>query len=159
MKDSCLGVGKGRGKMDTKRNYPSELLEFINDDRVTKDSVINALYDLIVACEQHDKLLTKLSAYGCFDDILEQIMDYLTPKPDPLDESNKSPRLDCAGDRWAWSHRYERWVVTDVNTDNETNAEKRFDPAYPGRTFVLGLKTVLALDNWCGPLRFAGDDV
>ena len=83
----------------------------------------------------------------------------LTPKPDPLDESNKSPRIDCAGDRWAWSHRYERWVVTDVNTDNETNAEKRFDPAYPGSTFVLKLDTVIALNNWCGPLRFAVDDV
>ena len=145
--------------MDTKRNYHSELLEFISDDRVSKESVINALSDLIEACEQHDKLLTKLSNEGCFADTLQRIMDELTPKPDPLDESNKSPRIDCAGDRWAWSHRYERWVVTDVNTDNETNAEKRFDPAYPGSTFVLKLDTVIALNNWCGPLRFAVDDV
>ena len=150
----------GKNKMDTKRNYHSELLEFISDDRITKDSVINALSDLIVACEDHDKLLTKLSnVNGCFADTLERIMDELTPKPDPLDESNKSPRLDCAGDRWAWSHRYERWVVTDVNTDNETNAEKRFDPAYPGSTFVLTLDTVTTLNNWCGPLKFAVDDV
>ncbi len=146
----------GKNKMDTKRNYHSELLEFISDDRVTKDSVIHALSDLIVACEQHDKLLTKLSNEGCFEYTLAQIMNELAPKPDPLDESNKSPRLDCAGDRWAWSHRYERWVVTDVNTDNETNAEKRFDPAYPGSTFVLKLDTVTALDNWCGPVVFAG---
>ena len=152
-------ITRDKNKMDTERNYHSELLEFISDDRVTKDSVIIALSDLIVACEQHDKLLTKLSNEGCFVDTLERIMDELTPKPDPLDESNKSPRLDCAGDRWAWSHRYERWVVTDVNTDNETNAEKRFDPAYPRSTFVLKLDTVTALDNWCGPLRFAVDDV
>ena len=142
--------------MITKRNYHSELLEFISDDRVTKDSVIHALSDLIVACEQHDKLLTKgTSDKGCFADTLQSIMNELTPKPDPLDESNKSPRLDCAGDRWEWSHRYARWVVTDVNTDNETNAEKRFDPAYPGSTFVLKLDTVTALDNWGGPVVFA----
>ena len=147
----------GRNKMDTKRNYHSELMEFISDDRVAKESVIHALSDLIVACEKHDELLTKLSSGdGCFADTLARIMDELAPKPDPLDESNKSPRLDCAGDRWAWSHRYERWVVTDVNTDNETNAEKRFDPAYPGSTFVLKLYTVRALDNWCGPVVFAG---
>ena len=149
-------ITRGRNKMDTKRNYHSELLEFISDDRITKDSVIHALSDLIVACEQHDKLLTKLSNEGCFADTLAQIMDELAPKPDPLDESNKSPRLDCAGDRWEWSHCYARWVVTDVNTDNETNAEKRFDSAYPGSTFVLKLDTVRALDNWCGPVVFAG---
>ena len=119
-----------------------------------------ALYDLINACEQCDELLTKLSnGKGYFADTLKRIMNELTPKPDPLDESNKSPRIDCAGDRWAWSHRYVRWVVTDVNTDNETNAEKRFDPAHPGSTFVLKLDTVIALNNWCGPLRFAVDDV
>ena len=146
----------GKNKMDTKRNYHSELLEFISDDRVTKDSVIRALSDLIVACEQHDKLLTKLSNEGCFEYTLAQIMDELaTPKPDPLDESNKSPRIDWAGDRWAWSRLYERWVVTDVNTDNETFTEKRFDPAYSGSTFVLKLDTVTALDNWCGPVVFA----
>ncbi len=154
--DRYFSTANGGNKMDTKRNYHSELLEFISDDRVTKDSVIHALSDLIVACEQHDKLLTKLSNEGCFEYTLAQIMNELAPKPDPLDESNKSPRLDCAGDRWAWSHRYERWVVTDVNTDNETNAEKRFDPAYPGSTFVLKLDTVTALDNWCGPVVFAG---
>ena len=157
---SCWqGERVGKNKMDTKRNYHSELLEFLNDDRVTKDSVINALSDLIVACEQHDKLLTKLSNEGCFEYTLAQIMNELAPKPDPLDESNKSPRIDSAGDRWAWSHRYGRWVVTDVNTDNETNAEKRFDPAYPGLTFGLELHTAKELDYWCGPLRFAVDDV
>ena len=148
-----------KNKMDTKRNYHSKLVDFVSDDRVSKESVINALSDLIDACEQHDELLTKLSNEGCFEYTLALIMDELTPKLDPLDESNKSPRIDCAGDRWAWSHRYVRWVVTDVNTDNETNAGKRFDPAYPGSTFVLKLDTVLALDNWCGPLRFAVDDV
>ena len=150
----------GKNKMDTKRCYHSELAGFISDDRVTKESVIVVLSELIGACEQHDELLTKLSSgNGCFADTLARIMNELTPKPDPLDESNKSPRIDCAGDRWAWSHRYERWVVTDVNTDNETNAEKRFDPAYPGSTFVLKLDNVIALNNWCGPLKFAVDDV
>ena len=143
-------------KMDTKRNYHSELLEFISDDRVAKDSVIHALSDLIVACEEHDKLLTKLSSgNGCFADTLARIMDELTPKPDPLDELNKSPRLDYAGDRWEWSPRYERWVVTKVDRDRQTNGEKRFDPAYPGASFVLKLDTALALDNWCGPLEYA----
>ena len=76
-----------------------------------------------------------------------------------MDNSIKSPRLDCAGDRWEWSPRYERWVVTKVDRDRQTNPGKRFDPAYPGVTFVLGLNTAKELDDWCGPLRFAVDDV
>ena len=78
---------------------------------------------------------------------------------DVTDNSIKSPRIDYAGDRWEWSPRSERWVVTKVDRDSQRNREERFDPAYPGVSFVLKLDTALALDNWCGPLRFAVDDV
>ena len=49
--------------------------------------------------------------------------------------------------------------MTKVDRDRQTNWEKRFDPAYPGVTFVLGLNTAKELDDWCGPLKFAVDDV
>ena len=79
-----MSQGKGRDmgdKMDTKRNYLSELAEFVSDNRVTKGSVIDALYDLIAACEEHDEMLNKLSSgNGCFADTLARIMDELTPK-------------------------------------------------------------------------------
>ena len=114
----------GKNKMDTKRCYHSELSEFVNDDWVTKESVIEALSDVIAACEQHDNLMTKLSTHkGCFTDDLARIMNELTPKPDPLDESNKSPRIDSDGDKWEWSEFLGHWVLTEPNKakrpDNE----------------------------------------
>ena len=143
--------------MDTKRNYHSELAGFISDDRITKESVIVVLYDLIDACEQHDELLTKLSnGNGCFADTLARIMDELAPKPDPLDESNKSPRIDCDGDKWEWSGFLGQWVLT------ETNGNKRYDeviplddPGYRYYYTTFKFETVHSLDEWCGPLEYA----
>ena len=124
------------------------LFENIDDIATIKQDLMNVIRSVI---QNSDNM-----SYDEFWDALYAISSLLR---DVTDNRIKSPRIDCAGDRWAWSHRYERWVVTDVNTDNETNAEKRLDPAYPGVTFVLGLNTVTALDDWCGPLRFAVDDV
>ena len=144
-------------KMDTKRNYLSELAEFVSDDRVTKGSVIDALYDLIAACEQHDKLLTKLSSgNGCFADTLARIMDELTPKPDPLDESNKSPRIDSDGEKWEWSGFLSQWVLTEPNKDSERFNEgiTQDDPGYCYFYSDLKFKTVRSLDSWWGPLEY-----
>ena len=134
--------------MDMDKIYCGLLLENIGDGAATKQDLVDALRSVV---QNSDNL--------SYDDFWGVLYARLCSLHDVTDNSIKSPRIDCAGDRWAWSHRYERWVVTDVNTDNETNAEKRFDPAYPGATFVLKLDTALALDNWCGPLRFAVDDV
>ena len=147
----------GKNKMDTKRNYLSELAEFVSDDRVTKGSVIDALYDLIAACEQHDKLLTKLSSgNGCFADTLARIMDELTPKPDPLDESNKSPRIDSDGEKWEWSEFLGQWVMTEPNKDSErlNDGINQDDPGYCYFYSDLKFKTVRSLDSWCGPLEY-----
>ena len=144
--------------MDTKRNYHSELLEFISDDRVSKDSVIHALSDLIVACEQHDKLLTKLSnGNGCFEDTLARIMDELVPKPDPLDESNKSPRIDSAGDKWEWSEFLGYWVMTESNKVDRPDIVgiSPNDPGYCYHYTDLRFDSVYSLDDWFGPLEYA----
>ena len=143
--------------MITKRNYHSELAEFVSDDRVTKGSVIDALYNLIAACEQHDELLTKLSSGdGCFADTLARIMDELNPKLDPLDESNKSPRIDSDGDKWEWSEFLGFWVLT------ETNGNKGYDGVIPlddpeYRYYYTDFKfdTVHSINEWCGPLEYA----
>ena len=124
------------------------LLENIDDTAKIKHDLVNVIRSVF---QNSDNM--------SYDEFWDAVYARLSLLRDVTDNRIKSPRIDCAGDRWAWSHRYERWVVTDVNTDNETNAEKRFDPAYPGSTFVLKLDTVTALDNWCGPLRFAADDV
>ena len=143
--------------MDTKRNYHSELLEFISDDRITKDSVINALSDLIVACEEHDKLLTKLSnGNGCFADTLARIMDELAPKPDPLDELNKSPRIDCVGDKWEWSEFLGYWVLTEPNKRTMyTMSISPDDPGYCYHYSDFRFNTVHSIAEWTGPLEYA----
>ena len=124
------------------------LLENIDDTAKIKHDLVNVIRSVF---QNSDNM--------SYDEFWDAVYARLSLLRDVTDNRIKSPRIDCAGDRWAWSHRYERWVVTDVNTDNETNAEKRFDPAYPGSTFVLKLDTVIALNNWRGPLRFAVDDV
>ena len=144
--------------MDTKRCYHSELAGFISDDRVTKESVIVVLSELIGACEQHDELLTKLSSgKGCFEDTLQRIMNELTPKPDPLDESNKSPRIDYDGDKWEWSEFTGYWVLTEPNKakrpDNEGISPD--DPGYCYHYTNFCFYTVHSLDEWCGPLEYA----
>ena len=142
-------IGQGRGKtMDMDKFDCGLLLENIDDIATIKQDLVNVIRSVI---QNSDNM--------SYDEFCDALYARLSLLRDVTDNSIKSPRLDCAGDRWAWSHRYERWVVTDVNTDNETNAEKRFDPAYPGVTFVLKLDTVTALNNWCGPLKFAVDDV
>ena len=147
----------GKNKMDTKRNYHSELLEFIGDDRVAKDSVIHALSDLIVACEEHDELLTKLSyGNGCFEDTLARIMDDLAPEPDPLDELNKSPRIDGDGDKWEWSEFLGFWALTEPNKAN-THVEgvSPDDPGYCYHYTDLRFESVHSIAKWCGPLEYA----
>ena len=145
--------------MDTKRNYHSELFEFISDDRVNKESVIHALSDLIAACEQHDKLLTKLSNGGCFEYTLAWIMDELTPKPDPLDESNKSPRIDSDGDKWEWSEFLGYWVMTKANkVDRPDIAAVTISPDDPGYCYYhthSRFESVHSIDDGCGPVVFA----
>ena len=147
----------GKNKMDTKRNYHSELLEFISDDRVTKDSVIIALSDLIVACEQHDKMLTKLSNEGCFEYTLAQIMNELAPKPDPLDESNKSPRIDYDGDKWEWSEFLGFWVLTEPNNVDRPHilGMSPDDPGYCYHYSDFKFDSVHSIAEWCGPLEYA----
>ena len=148
----------GKNKMDTKRNYHSELNEFVSDDRVTKESVINALSDVIAACEQHDELLTKLSnGNGCFADTLQRIMNELTPKPDPLDESNKSPRIDWDGDKWEWSEFLGYWVLTEPNKDTpHGEGISPDDPGYCYHYTDFRFDTVHSIDEWCGSVVFAG---
>ena len=144
-------------KMGTKRNYQSELAEFVSDDRVTKGSVIDALYDLIVACEKHDELLTKLSnGNGCFADTLARIMDELAPKPNPLDESDKSPRIDSYGEKWEWSGFLGQWVMTEPNKDSErfNDCITQDDPGYCYFYTNLKFKSVRSLNVWCGPLEY-----
>lgn len=144
--------------MDTKRCYHSELAGFISDDRVTKESVIVVLSELIGACEQHDELLIKLSTdKGCFSDTLERIMNELTPKPDPLDESNKSPRIDCEGDTWEWSEFLGYWVMTEPNKVTTPHVEdiSPDDPGYCYHYTKFGFYTVHSLAEWCGPLEYA----
>lgn len=146
--------------MITKRDYLSELAEFVSDDRVTKGSVIDALYNLIAACEQHDKLLTKLSNDdGCFADTLAQIMDELTPKPDPLDESNKSPRIDSAGDKWEWSEFLGFWVLTEPNKVTCRHIGIfHISPDDPGYCYNYSnhrYESVHSIDAWIGPVVFA----
>ena len=148
----------GKNKMDTKRNYHSELLEFISDDRVNKESVIHALSDLIAACEQHDDLLTKLSSgNGCFADTLARIMDDLAPKPDPLDESNKSPRIDYDGNKWEWSEFLGFWVMTKANKIARliTVTISHDDPGYCYYHTDARFESVFSIDEWCGPVVFA----
>ena len=143
----------GKNKMDTKRNYHYELNEFVSDDRVTKESVINALSDVIAACEQHDELLTKLSnGNGCFADTLQRIMNELTPKPDPLDESNKSPRIDCEGDKWEWSEFLGQWVMTEPNKITKPNVAgiSPDDPGYCHYYSNLKFTSVSSLSLYCG---------
>ena len=149
----------GENKMDSKRCYHSELAGFISDDRVTKESVIVVLSELIGACEQHDELLTKLSSgKGCFADTLQRIMDELTPKPDPLDESNKSPRIDSAGDKWEWSEFLGFWVMTKANkvTSPITVTISPDDPGYCYYHTDGRFESVHSIDDWCGPVVFAG---
>lgn len=150
---------KGKNKMDTKRNYHSELLEFINDDRVNKESVIRALSDLIYACEQHDKLLTKLSNEGCFEYTLARIMDELTSKPNPMDESNKSPRLDSAGDKWEWSEFLGFWVLTEPNKVTCRHIGifhiSPDDPGYCYNYSNFRFESVQSIAEWTGPVVFA----
>ena len=146
--------------MDTKRNYHSELAEFVSDDRVTKGSVIDALYDLIAACEEHDEMLTKLSnGNGCFADTLARIMDELTPKPNPLDESNKSPRLDSAGDKWEWSEFLGFWVLTEPNKVTCRHIGifqiSPDDPGYCYHYSDLRFESVQSIVEWIGPVVFA----
>ena len=151
-------ITREKNKMDTKRNYHSELLEFISDDRVTKDSVIIALYDLIYACEQHDELLTKLSnGNGCFADTLERIMDELMPKSEPLDESNKSARIDSAGDKWEWSEFLGFWVLTEPNNIDRPHilGMSPDDPGYCYHYSDFKFDSVHSIDEWCGPLEYA----
>ena len=153
-------ITRDKNKMDTERNYHSELLEFISDDRVTKDSVIIALSDLIVACEEHDKLLTKLSYVdGCFADTLARIMDELAPKPDPLDESNKSPRIDYDGDKWEWSEFLGFWVLTEPNKVSCRDIGgfhiSLDDPGYCYHYSNFKFDSVHSIDEWCGPLEYA----
>ena len=145
-------------KMDTKRNYHSELAEFVSDDRVTKGSVIDALYDLIAACEEHDELLTKLSnGNGCFADTLARIMDELAPKPDPLDESNKSARIDSDGDKWQWSEFLGVWVLTEPHKDDRPDIEgvSPDDPGYCYHYTNFGFDTVHSIAEWTGLLEYA----
>ena len=149
-----------KNKMDTKRDYQSELAEFVSDDRVTKGSVIDALYDLIAACEEHDKLLTKLSnGNGCFADTLARIMDELASKPDPLDESNKSPRLDCSGDKWEWSEFLGVWVLTESNKDSRQYIDTFHippdDPGYCYHYSNFRFESVHSIVKWTGPVVFA----
>ena len=146
--------------MITKRDYLSELAEFVNDDRVTKGSVIDALYDLIAACEEHDELLTKLSnGNGCFSDTLARIMDELTPKPDPLDESNKSPRIDSAGDKWEWSEFLGFWVLTEPNKVSCRHIGifgiPPDDPGYCYDSSNYRFESVHSIAEWTGPLEYA----
>lgn len=151
-------VNEGKTKMDTKRNYHSELYGFISDDKVTKDSVIAALSELIGACEQHDELLTKLSnGNGCFADTLQRIMDELTPKPDPLDESNKSPRIDSDGDKWEWSKFLGYWVMTEPNkvTKPHVASLSPDDPGYCHYYSNLKFTSVSSLSLYCGSLEYA----
>ena len=147
----------GKNKMDTKRNYHSELLEFINDDGINKESVIRALSDLIYACEQHDELLTKLSSgTGCFADTLQRIMNELNPKPDPLDESNKSPRIDGDGDKWEWSEFLGYWVLTEPNKATpHGEGISPDDPGYGYHYTDFGFENVHSIAEWCGPLVYA----
>ena len=147
-----------KNKMDTKRNYHSELAEFVSDDRVTKGSVIDALYYLIAACERHDELLTNLSSSnGCFADTLARIMDELAPKPDPLDELNKSPRIDSAGDKWEWSEFLGYWVMTKANKVARpiTVTISHDDPGYCYYHTDARFESVHSIDDWCGPVVFA----
>ena len=148
----------GKNKMDTKRCYHSELSGFISDDRVTKESVIVVLSELIGACEQHDELLTKLSSgKGCFSDTLQRIMDELAPKPDPLDESNKSPRIDSAGDKWEWSEFLGFWVMTKANKVARpiTVTISPDDPGYCYYHTDARFESVHSIADWCGPVVFA----
>ena len=146
----------GKNKMDAKRCYHSELVGFISDDRVTKESVIVALYDLIYACEQHDELLTKLSDKGCFEDTLARIMDELTPMPNPLDESNKSPRIDGDGDKWEWSEFLGYWVLTKPNKDTlHGECISPDDPGYCYHYTDFRFDTVHSIDEWCGSVEYA----
>ena len=124
------------------------LLENIDDNAALKQDLVNAIRSVI-------KNLDNMS----YDEFWEAVYARLSLLRDVTDNRFKSPRIDCAGDRWEWSPHYARWVVTKVNRDSQTNRGKRFDPAYPGVTFVLELKTAKELDYWCGPLRFAVDDV
>ena len=150
----------GKNKMDTKRNYHSELYGFISDDRVTKESVIAVLSELIGACEQHDELLTKLSnGNGCFADTLARIMDELAPKPDPLDESNKSPRIDSAGDKWEWSEFLGFWVLTEPNKVSCRHIGifhiSPDDPGYCYNYSNYRFESVHSIVEWTGPVVFA----
>lgn len=151
-------ITRGENKMDTKRNYHSELLEFISDDRVNKESVIHALSDLIVACEEHDELLTKLSnGNGWFADTLARIMDELATKPDPLDESNKLPRIDNDGDQWEWSEFLGYWVLTKPNKVDRPDIVgiSPDDPGYCYHYTDFRFDSVHSIDEWCGPVVFA----
>ena len=151
-------ITRGRNKMGTKRNYHSELLEFISDDSVAKDSVIHALSDMIVACEQHDEWLTKLSnGDGCFADTLARIMDELARKPDPLDESNKSARIDSDGNKWEWSEFLGVWVLTEPHKDDRPDIEgvSPDDPGYCYHYTNFWFDTVHSIAEWTGLLEYA----
>ena len=148
-RERVFRCGQGKGKiMDMDKFDGGLLLENIDGVSAIKQELVNVIRPLI---QNSDNM--------SYDEFWDALYARLSLLRDVTDNRIKSPRIDCAGDRWAWSHRYERWVVTDVNTDNETDAEKRFDPAYPGSTFMLKLDTVTALNGWRGPLRFAVDDV
>ena len=148
----------GKNKMDTKRCYHFELAGFISDDRVTKESVIVVLSELIAACEQHDDSLIKWRMdKGCFEDTLARIMNELTPKPDPLDESNKSPRIDSDGDKWEWSEFLCYWVLTEPNkvTNRHVAGISPDDPGYCYHHSDFGFDTIHSIAEWCGPLEYA----
>ena len=134
--------------MDTDKFDCGLLLENLDDNAALKQDLVNAI-----------RSVTQNLDNMSYDEFWGAVYTRLSLLRDVTDNRFKSPRIDCAGDRWEWSPRYERWVVTKVDRDRQTNREKRFDPAYPGVSFVLKLDTALALDNWCGPLRFAVDDV
>ena len=134
--------------MDTDKFACGLLLENIDDTAALEQDLVNAIRSVI---QDSDNM--------SYDEFWGAVYTRLYLLRDVTDNRFKSPRIDCAGDRWEWSPRYERWVVTKVNRDSQANMGKRFDPAYPGATFVLELKTAKELDYWCGPLRFAVDDV
>ena len=87
------------------------------------------------------------------------IMDGLTPKPDPLDESNKSPRIDSAGDKWEWSEFLGFWVLTEPNKVTCRHIGifhiSPEDPGYCYNYSNYRFDSVHSIAEWTGPLVFA----